>query len=127
MATIEADRLKQIRVRSMDTNRAEPGELSVGDFVEWEAGGGTAKGKVDRIETDGVINVPDSEFEINGDADDPAALITVYREGDEGWEETDVQVGHRFSTLTKIENLRSLTGKYQRAEMTTFDEVEDRT
>jgi len=58
-----------------------------------------------------VINVPDSEFEINGDADDPAALITVYREGDEGWEETDVQVGHRFSTLTKIENLRSLTGK----------------
>jgi HK97 family phage major capsid protein/HK97 family phage prohead protease len=111
----------------MDTNRAEPGELSVGDFVEWEAGGGTAKGKVDRIETDGVINVPDSEFEINGDADDPAALITVYREADEGWEETDVQVGHRFSTLTKIENLRSLTGKYQRAEMTTFDEVEDRT
>ena len=127
MATIEADRLKQIRLRSMDTNRAEPGELSVGDFVEWESGGGTAKGKIDRIETDGVINVPDSEFEINGDADDPAALITVYREGDEGWEETDVQVGHRFSTLTKIENLRSLTGKYQRAEMTTFDEVEDRT
>ena len=127
MATIETDRLKQIRDRSMDTNRAEPGELSVGDFVEWEAGGGTAKGKVDRIETDGVINVPDSEFEINGDADDPAALITVYREADEGWEETDVQVGHRFSTLTKIENLRSLTGKYQRAEMTTFDEVEDRT
>jgi len=111
----------------MDTNRAEPGDLSVGDFVEWEAGGGTAKGKIDRIETDGVINVPDSEFEINGDADDPAALITVYRESDEGWEETDVQVGHRFSTLTKIENLRSLTGKYQRAEMTTFDEVEDRT
>jgi HK97 family phage major capsid protein/HK97 family phage prohead protease len=127
MATIETDRLKQIRDRTMDTNRAEPGDLSVGDFVEWEAGGGTAKGKIDRIETDGVINVPDSEFEINGDADDPAALITVYRESDEGWEETDVQVGHRFSTLTKIENLRSLTGKYQRAEMTTFDEVEDRT
>ena len=127
MATIETDRLKQIRVRSMDTNRAEPGELSVGDFVEWESSGGTAKGKIDRIETDGVINVPDSEFEINGDADDPAALITVYRESDEGWEETDVQVGHRFSTLSKIENLRSLVGKYQRAEMTTFDEVEDRT
>ena len=123
----KADRIKEIRDRSMSTNRAEPGELSVGDFVEWEAGGGTAKGKIDRIETDGVINVPDSEFEINGDEEDPAALITVYREGEEGWEETDVQVGHRFSTLTKIENLRSLTGKYQRAEMTTFDEVEDRT
>ena len=127
MARIEADRIKEISDRSMSTNRAEPDELRVGDFVEWESGGGTAKGKIDRIERDGVINVPDSEFEINGDADDPAALISVYRENDEGWEETDVQVGHRFSTLTKIANLRSLTGKYQRAEVTTFDEVEDRT
>jgi HK97 family phage major capsid protein/HK97 family phage prohead protease len=127
MARIKADRIKEISDRSMSTNRAEPDELRVGDFVEWESGGGTAKGKIDRIERDGVINVPDSEFEINGDADDPAALITVYRENDEGWEETDVQVGHRFSTLTKIANLRSLTGKYQRAEVTTFDEVEDRT
>jgi HK97 family phage major capsid protein/HK97 family phage prohead protease len=126
-ATAKADRIKAISDRSMSTNRAEPDELKVGDFVEWESGGGTAKGKIDRIERDGVIDVPDSEFEINGDADDPAALITVYREGDEGWEVTDVQVGHRFSTLTKIANLRSLTGKYQRAEVTTFDEVEDRT
>ena len=31
-----------------------------------------AKGKVDRIERDGSINVPDSEFTINGDEDDPA-------------------------------------------------------
>jgi HK97 family phage prohead protease len=126
-AASKADRIKEISDRSMSTNRAEPGELSVGDFVEWQSGGGMAKGKIDRIETDGVINVPDSEFEINGDEENPAALITVYREGEEGWDETDVQVGHRFSALTKIENLRSLTGKYQRAEMTTFDEVEDRT
>ena len=126
-ATAKADRIKAISDRSMSTNRAEPDELKVGDFVEWESGGGTAKGKIDRIERDGVIDVPDSEFEVNGDEENPAALITVYREGDEGWEATDVQVGHRFSTLTKIANLRSLTGKYQRAEVTTFDEVEDRT
>jgi len=111
----------------MSTNRAEPGELSVGDFVEWQSSGGMAKGKIDRIERDGQIDVPDSDFTVTGSEEDPAALITIYREGEEGWEETDVQVGHLFSTLTKIENLRSLTGKYQRAEMTTFDEVEDRT
>ena len=111
----------------MNTNRAEPGELSVGDFVEWQSSGGMAKGKIDRIEPDGQIDVPDSDFTITGSKEDPAALITIYREGDEGWDETDVQVGHLFSTLTKIENLRSLIGKYQRAEMTTFDEVEDRT
>jgi len=112
----------------MDTNRAKPGELSVGDFVEWQSGGGMARGKIDRVETDGVINVPDSEFEINGDEEDPAALITVYREGEDDWEETEVQVGHRFSTLSKIAALRWLEGKtYKRSEATAFDEVEDRT
>ena len=124
----KADRIKEIRDRSMDTDRAEPGDLRVGDFVRWSASGGTAQGKIDRIERDGSINVPDSEFTINGDEDDPAALITVYREGDDGWEATDVQVGHRFSTLTKIAALRWLEGKtYKRSESTAFDEVEDRT
>ena len=69
----KADRIKEIRDRSMDTNRAEPDELSVGDFVQWRSSGGQAKGKIDRIERDGSINVPDSEFTINGDEDDPAA------------------------------------------------------
>ena len=123
----KADRIKEIQDRSMDTNRADPGELSVGDFVEWQSSGGKSQGKIDRIETDAQIDVPESDFTITGTEENPAALITVYREGDDGWEETDVQVGHLFSALTKIENLRSLTGKYQRAEMTTFDEVEDRT
>ena len=124
----KADRIKEIRDRSMDTNRAEPDELRVGDFVSWRASGGTARGKIDRIERDGSINVPDSEFTINGDADDPAALITVYREEDGEYEPTDTKVGHRFSTLTKIPALRWLEGKnYKRSETTTFDEVEDRT
>ena len=125
---VKADRIKEIRDRSMDTNRAEPDGLKVGDFVSWSASGGTARGKIDRIERDGSISVPDSEFTINGDADDPAALITVYREEDGEHEPTDTKVGHRFSTLTKIPALRWLEGKnYKRSETTTFDEVEERT
>ena len=31
----KADRIKEIRDRSMDTNRAEPDGLKVGDFVRW--------------------------------------------------------------------------------------------
>ena len=124
----KADRIKEIRDRSMDTNRAEPDGLKVGDFVRWDSSGGTARGKIDRIERDGSIDVPDSEFTINGDADDPAALITVYREEDGSYEPTDRKVGHRFSTLTKIPALRWIEGKsYKRSETTTFDEVEDRT
>jgi HK97 family phage prohead protease len=88
--------------------RAEPGDLSVGDFVSWGASGGTARGRIVRIVRDGDINVPDSTFTITGTEDDPAALIRIYRENDEGWQATDVLVGHKFSTLTKINDLRSI-------------------
>ena len=56
---------------------------------------------------DGEIDVPDSSFTITGTEDDPAALIRVYRELAEGWSATDTLVGHRFSTLTKIDPLES--------------------
>ena len=81
--------------------RAEPDGLSVGDYVQWDSSGGSAYGRIDRIERDGSINVPDSDFTVNGDADDPAALIEVYREGEDGYEASGRMVGHRFSTLTK--------------------------
>ena len=86
--------------------RAEPDALSVGDFVSWGASGGTARGRIVRIVRDGEINVPDSSFTITGTEDDPAALIRIYRENDEGWQETDVQVGHKYTTLNKIDDLR---------------------
>ena len=91
-----------------EETRAEPDELKVGDFVRWGSSGGNAQGKITRIVRDGQIDVPDSEVVINGEEDDPAALIQIYREGSEGWRETDVYAGHRFSTLTKIEALRAM-------------------
>lgn len=91
--------------------RAEPGELEIGDFVEWDSSGGMARGRIEHIMTEGVLGVPDSSFSINATEDDPAALIRIWRfdEGDEEeegeWEETETLVGHRFSTLTKIDPL----------------------
>lgn len=91
-------------------NRAAPDELEVGDYVEWDSSGGMARGRITRIVRDGQINVPDSDFTINGDESDPAALIRVYRENSEGeYEATDTLVGHRFSTLTKIDPLTRST------------------
>ncbi len=110
-----------------EADRAAAGELSEGDFVQWDSSGGTARGRIEHVMREGTLGVPDTEFSIEASAEDPAALIRIYREGDEGWEATETLVGHKFSTLTKIAALRSLTGKYQRAELTSFDEVEDRT
>jgi hypothetical protein len=85
--------------------RAAPDALTVGDFVSWNSSGGRARGKIERIVRDGQINVPDTDFTITGTEDDPAALIVVYRELSDGWRETDTQVGHKFSTLTLIDDL----------------------
>jgi HK97 family phage major capsid protein/HK97 family phage prohead protease len=104
-----SDRIVKSMDRSIEEEtRAEPDGLKVGDFVRWGSSGGTAQGKITRIVRDGQIDVPDSEVVINGEEDNPAALIQIYREGDDGWEQTDVYVGHRFSTLTKIEALRAM-------------------
>jgi HK97 family phage prohead protease len=87
--------------------RAEPDELSVGDFVRWATGDNVAQGRITRIVRDGEINVPDSSFTITGTPDDPAALIRIYQQGEDGWTETDTLVGHKFSTLRKIDELRA--------------------
>ena len=89
------------------TFRAEPDELSVGDFVSWQSSGGRSQGRIEQIVRDGSIDVPNADFTVNGSPDNPAALIRVYQEGEDGWEPTEVQVGHRFSALTKMSALRS--------------------
>jgi len=86
--------------------KATPEGLSKGDFVAWGSSGGTARGLIERIVRDGEINVPDSDFTITGTPEDPAALISVYRPQGDGWAKTDRLVGHKFSTLRKIEALK---------------------
>ena len=87
---------------SNEKNRARPDELKTGDFVSWNSSGGRAKGKITKIERDGKINVPNSDFTLNGTKENPAALIQVYRSS----EPTDITVGHKFSALRKINPIR---------------------
>lgn len=85
--------------------KAEPGDLKVGDFVIWNSSGGRARGKITRIMRRGTLRIPDSSFTVNATPEDPAAMIRIYREEGNQWVATDTMVGHKFSTLTKIENL----------------------
>lgn len=91
------------KVAGMDNDRAAPDELKVGDFVSWNSSGGRTRGRIEHIMREGVLGVPDSDFSIDATEDDPAALIRIYRDG----EETETLVGHRFSTLTKISEIRA--------------------
>jgi len=69
--------------------------VRVGQMVSWNSSGGTARGKVKRIITSGSYNVPGSDFTINGTPDNPAVVITLYRDG----KPTDTTVAHRRSSL----------------------------
>ena len=86
--------------------KAKPGSIKRGDSVSWNSSGGTARGKVTRIITSGSADIPGSSFKITGTKEDPGALIRVYRPDNSGkYKPTDTIVGHKVSTLTKIEAL----------------------
>ena len=77
----------------------------VGDYVRWNSSGGIARGRIVEIKTEGSINVPNSSFSITAEEGDPAVLIRVYREVEDGWQATDTLVGHKMSELTYIDPL----------------------
>jgi len=86
--------------------KAKAGSVKRGDSVSWNSSGGTARGKITRIITSGTADIPGSSFKITGTKEDPGALIRVYRPDDNGkYKPTDTIVGHKVSTLTKIEAL----------------------
>lgn len=75
-------------------------KLKVGEFAKWNSSGGTAQGKVLEIKKEGSINVPNSEFIIEAEENDPAVLLQIWN----GEELEETKVGHKMSTLTKIKN-----------------------
>jgi HK97 family phage prohead protease len=88
-----------------DEDRVAPDAVEVGDYVSWDSAGGRARGRITRIIRSGTLNVPDTDFTLNADEDNPAALIRVYQRVRDGWEPRGPLVGHRFATLTKIDPL----------------------
>ena len=86
----------------------------VGDFVEWDSSGGTARGRIEHVMREGVLGIPDSDFSITAEEDDPAILIRIYREVRDGWEATEVLVGHKASELRAIDPLPAPTEEQSR-------------
>lgn len=98
------ERLRQIHYFEQDKQL-----IREGSFVSWNSSGGRARGQVEHVMTEGVLGIPDSEFQINAEPDDPAVLIRIWREFADGWQATETLVGHKMSTLTRIEPLNKAT------------------
>jgi HK97 family phage portal protein len=88
-----------------EENRAAPGSVAEGDFVSWGSAGGRERGRIVHVMDYGTLDIPGTDFTIDATEEDPAALIAVYEEVAGGWRPTDTQVGHKVSTLTKIDPL----------------------
>ena len=71
----------------------------VGDFVQWNSSGGTARGRVTRVVTNGTIKVPNSDVTITGTKENPAVAIRVYVKDGNAWKPSGTTVGHRMNTL----------------------------
>jgi hypothetical protein len=101
----------QERLRQIHTFSDKKQVIREGTFVSWNASGGRARGQVEHVMTEGVLGIPGSDFQINAEPDDPAVLIRIWREFADGWQGTETLVGHKMSTLTRIEPLNRATQK----------------
>lgn len=89
----------------------EKAEWKAGQFASWGSSGGPSQGVVERVVAEGSLPIPDSTFTIRAEEDDPAVLLRVYRKGPKGWMATDRLVGHKASTLTRIDALTKADGE----------------
>jgi hypothetical protein len=92
-------------ISALDRFIEKESKLKRGDSVSWNSSGGTARGKITKIITNGTEQIPNSSFKITGTPEDPGALIKVYAKDGDGYKPTDTIVGHKVKTLTKISNL----------------------
>ena len=109
---------------AVEISKAGPKDLSVGDFVRWSSSGGSAQGRIEYIMRSGTLGIPDSDFSVDATPEDPAALIRIWRPKGEAWAETETLVGHKFSTINKIEPLKEAEDAEKSADAVTKAGVE---
>ncbi len=101
--------------KDKNKNEMHKRAFNVGDFVQWNSSGGTARGKITRIVTSGKIVVPNSSATITATPENPAVAITVYQESNGSWKPTDIRVGHKMNTLrawsTKVKKVFGIPTK----------------
>lgn len=92
-------------IGALDRFIEKQSKLKRGDSVSWNSSGGTARGKITKVITNGTEQIPNSSFKITGTEEDPGALIRVYAKDGDDYKPTDTIVGHKLKTLTKIPSL----------------------
>lgn len=87
--------------------RALPGEVLAGDFVEWFDKDAIYRGQIEYVMTEGTLGLDGGEYSLMATPDDPVALVRKWKpEVVEGyWEPEKELYGKRLSELVRIEPL----------------------
>lgn len=91
--------------------KATADEVAEGVFVSFTLGDDIEAGRIEHVMTEGILGVPDSPFQLEASADDPAVLIRMFDDQDGTWIETEMFVGRRASEVNVIEPLTEQAAK----------------
>lgn len=90
----------QVNNEDLGEHQEELAEYNEGDFVTWD--NGSAHGKIVDWTDNGTYDASiDGDVSVEGTEEEPAALIQIYQESEDGWRPTDTMVGHKFGTLNE--------------------------
>lgn len=92
-----------------------PEDLKMGDYVQWNASGGKAQGKIVDIRKDGEVSSSISDYTLTGTEDDPVYVIKLVQRDQDGNDVlTEQTVIHRAEALSvipdPIKSLKTLFG-----------------
>jgi hypothetical protein len=86
--------------------RAMPGTLSPGDFVTWKENGETYNGRIREIVSAGLINIPGSGVQVEGTYFDPAAMVQMWEQDEDGWRESSTFLGLKFCCIVAFVSVK---------------------
>lgn len=89
--------LSAVSTTETQARKVRRAPIRVGTIVTWRHRGGKASGKILRIVRKGRLKLPNSNFSLNANPDEPVALIGLLKEGDL----TSVRVVHRLRSLKR--------------------------
>lgn len=62
-------------------------------------------GRIEHVMTEGVLGVPESDYMLEATEENPAVLVRLFVETEDGWEETEMLVGRSASEVTVVDSL----------------------
>jgi len=100
-----SDRPKKAAEPRQET-KATAEEAVEGAFATWIYRDDQMIGRIEHVMTEGILGVPESSFQLEASAENPAVLLRIFDDADGGYVETEMFMGARASDVTIVPDPR---------------------